>query len=79
MKKNTYLFVCSISILIPQSGDVPREFKHSFRELVEIGKDDTVPVVFDKWITDCTDDLMSKQRAALAPKPILTFAYVLAS
>ena len=82
MKNNTHFFYCSfhVTVLFGQVGDrhPAKEPIHHYRELVEVGKNETMPEVFSKWLDDRSEDLKSKWATNWNPDPVLTYAFVLA-
>lgn len=77
MKKNIYFFYCSFSVHYgladPNSYPV-----RTFFELVEVGKDETAPIAFHKWIAEKQEASIVGMNPRHKPNPIITSAYVLA-
>jgi hypothetical protein len=55
-----------------------KDSHYVFQELVEVGKDEEASVVFDKWLEDRRQALISKWPARLEPTPLITLVYVVA-
>ena len=82
MKSNIHFFYCTFhtTIAYGQVGErTPAKNPiHHFKELVEVGKDETGPEAFSKWIDGQREILIKEWAPMWNPQPVLTYAFVLA-
>ncbi len=81
MKKNSHFFYCTFHVTLkmgPGARFTPAEPIHNYKELVEVGKDETAPEAFDRWVDAKREDLKAKWDSNKNPDPVLTYAYALA-
>jgi hypothetical protein len=83
MKKNIHFFYCTFNVTLKygevgERATATKDPIHHYTELVEVGKDETAPEAFNKWIEDKRESLKGKWSPAWNPEPILTYAFVLA-
>lgn len=59
MKKEKAFFYCILKLSVaPMATGRARDSEHLFHELVELEKDETVPVAFDKWLSQKSVSLL---------------------